>query len=180
VVFVPETIPTFAGFITQPTEGNAPLDVNFLYTGGNATHFHWYFGDGDSLYNTIQPTAQHTYSFAGTYHPYLIAWLHAPHCTDTFYQQVTVHPALNVAELITPNGDQHNDTWQIQGIESYPQLAVKVLNRWGDVVYSAQPYTNTWNGDNLPSGTYFWVVYPLGIDNTPEDEVIKGLLELRR
>jgi len=179
-VFVPETIPTFAGFIVQPPQGDAPLEANFLYTGGNATHFHWYFGDGDSLYNSTQPTAQHTYPFAGTYQPYLIAWLHAPHCTDTFYQQVTVHPALQVSQLLSPNNDGKNDTWIIQGIESFPNLAVKVFNRWGNEVFSASPYHNDWDGDQLPAATYFWVVYPLGFEQTPEEEIMKGYLELMR
>jgi gliding motility-associated-like protein len=180
IVFVPETIPTIANFIVQPTQGDAPLDVNFQFNGVAATHFHWYFGDGDSLYNSTQPTAQHTYPFAGTYQPYLIAWLYAPHCTDTFYQQIIVHPALQVSQLLSPNNDGKNDTWIIQGIESFPNLAVKVFNRWGNEVFYASPYHNDWDGDKLPSATYFWMVYPLGFDQTPIEEIMKGYLELMR
>jgi gliding motility-associated-like protein len=179
-VFVPETIPTFAGFIVQPTEGNAPLEVNFKYVGSNALHFSWYFGDGDSLVNSSEPIVEHTYLLGGTYQPYLIAWLHAPYCADTFYQQVTVHPTLQVSQLLTPNDDGKNDTWLIQGIGLYPNLAVKVFNRWGNEVFSAAPYHNDWDGDKLPSATYFWIVYPLGVDQTPEEEILKGYLELMR
>ena len=50
-----------------------------------------------------------------------------------------------------------------------------VYNEWGDEVYYAQPYDNTWsgtyNGGILPSGTYFYVFKPNELQ-----EATKGFL----
>jgi gliding motility-associated-like protein len=65
---------------------------------------------------------------------------------------------------ISPNGDGKNDTWQILGIEQFPNNAVRVFNRWGHQVFEQSGYNNanawdgTWNGKDLPDGTYFYVL----------------------
>lgn len=65
---------------------------------------------------------------------------------------------------ISPNGDGRNDTWQILGIEQFPDNAVQVFNRWGNLVFEQTGYTNTdawngqWNGKDLPDGTYFYLI----------------------
>jgi gliding motility-associated-like protein len=71
-------------------------------------------------------------------------------------------------EGFSPNGDGINDAWQIPNIENYPDNEVVIYNRWGNVVYQAQPYRNDWLGESnqaglaggkfLPEGTYFYVV----------------------
>ncbi len=33
-----------------------------------------------------------------------------------------------------------------------------IYNRWGKKVYEGDDYKNDWNGDDLPAGTYFYVV----------------------
>jgi gliding motility-associated-like protein len=53
---------------------------------------------------------------------------------------------INVSQGFSPNGDGINDTWMIYNIENHPNNTVKVYNRWGDVVFSAQGYRNTWDG----------------------------------
>jgi gliding motility-associated-like protein len=74
------------------------------------------------------------------------------------------------AEIFTPNGDGINDAWVIQGLENYPNNVVKVYNRSGNEVFSANGYQNDWEGffkDNskkLPAGSYYYVI-SLG-DNT--------------
>ena len=78
---------------------------------------------------------------------------------------------LVVSEGFSPNGDGNNDTWYIKGIEAYPNNEVKVINRWGNVVFQAKGYDNitkVWNGSTneglrlsgseLPYGTYFYIV----------------------
>jgi gliding motility-associated-like protein len=70
-----------------------------------------------------------------------------------------------VPQFLSPNADGKNDVWIIQNIEQYPEILVTVYNRWGNVVYEAQPYNNDWNGhyrgtnpESLPAATYFWVI----------------------
>ncbi len=85
----------------------------------------------------------------------------------------------------SPNGDGQNDLFDIQGLENYPQNSLTIINRWGDIVYMANPYNNDWDGssntginiagDHVTDGTYFYVFTP-----APGVEPIKGSLEVRR
>ncbi|MFN0034802.1 MAG: gliding motility-associated C-terminal domain-containing protein [Saprospiraceae bacterium] len=65
---------------------------------------------------------------------------------------------------ISPNGDGLNDAWHILGIEQFPDNAVQVFNRWGNLVFEQKGYTNSaawagqWNGKELPDGTYFYLI----------------------
>jgi len=84
----------------------------------------------------------------------------------------------------SPNGDGVNDVFEIQNLESYPNNTLTIINRWGDVVYHAEPYQNDFNGKankgmrigggTVTDGTYFYVFTP----ETGADPV-KGSLEIR-
>ena len=69
-----------------------------------------------------------------------------------------------IPTIITPNEDQINDLWEIPCVAGgkYPNTSVAVFNQWGAEVFRASPYRNDWqgtyNGKNLPEGTYFFVV----------------------
>jgi len=73
---------------------------------------------------------------------------------------------LYVYNAFTPNGDIANDFWWIENIDLYPDALVEVYNRWGDRVFSAKNYNNsydsawdgTYNGRILPSATYYYVI----------------------
>lgn len=79
---------------------------------------------------------------------------------------------LIVSQGFSPNGDGNNDTWYIQGIESYPNNIVKVYDRWGILVFQKSGYENTiapWDGRGntgqmagklVERGTYFYVLEP--------------------
>jgi hypothetical protein len=49
------------------------------------------------------------------------------------------------------------------------------LNRWGNVVFEKEGYSNDWNGDNLNAGTYFYTL----IVNDGEQEY-KGFIQIVR
>ena len=40
----------------------------------------------------------------------------------------------------------------------YESSELVVFNRWGRIVYQSNDYHNDWDGDNLPDGTYFYVL----------------------
>jgi gliding motility-associated-like protein len=88
---------------------------------------------------------------------------------------------LHIYSGLTPNGDNNNDFWIIDGIGEFPTNHVYLYNRWGDKVWEKNNYNNTdvvWDGKNmknehLPDGTYF---YLLSIDN----KKYKGWVELTR
>ena len=71
-----------------------------------------------------------------------------------------------IYNTFSPNGDGKNDTWWINGIEFYKTNGVTLFNRWKDIVNEFENYNNTsvvWdgknkNGNELPDGTYFYII----------------------
>ena len=77
--------------------------------------------------------------------------------------------------MITANNDQINDLLEFKYLEFYPNNSLVVLNRWGNVVFEKEGYSNDWNGDNLNAGTYFYTL----IVNDGEQEY-KGFIQIVR
>ncbi len=77
--------------------------------------------------------------------------------------EINVLKSFKVPNAFTPNGDGFNDTWNIEGLETYRNSVMNVYNRWGQLVYSNHgSYTEAWdgrrNGKDLPIGTYYYVI----------------------
>ncbi len=69
---------------------------------------------------------------------------------------------------ISPNGDGKNDALVIYNLSLFSNTQMKMMNRWGDIVYSRGDYQNDFDGNGntnwkdfndrvLPEGTYFYV-----------------------
>lgn len=80
-------------------------------------------------------------------------------CPESATALVHVHSGCTVwiPNVITPNGDGENDAWVISGL-GRSGGAVKVFNRWGNLVYESGHYGNNWKARDLPDGTYFYEV----------------------
>jgi len=69
---------------------------------------------------------------------------------------------LNVSSGLSPNGDGINDVWVVNGLDIYPDAEIKVLNRWGAVVYNYQEekqfWDGTYKGKDLPSADYYYII----------------------
>ncbi len=69
-----------------------------------------------------------------------------------------------IPNAFTPNSDGINDTWNITYINSYPNSTVEVFNRNGQQVFFSRQYPIPWDGkykgNNLPAGTYYYIVTP--------------------
>jgi gliding motility-associated-like protein len=98
-------------------------------------------------------------------------------CPDTI--------GLVIPEGFSPNNDGYGDRWIIRGLGKYPLAKVTIFNRWGNEVYSADPYGNDWDGRStngltwdgvLPVATY-WYVLDLGVEG---EEVRSGYIYLNR
>ncbi|MFZ5941350.1 MAG: PKD domain-containing protein [Bacteroidota bacterium] len=68
-----------------------------------------------------------------------------------------------VPQIITPNGDGLNDYWVLYNIDYFENSRVEIYNRWGNIVFTASPYLNEWDGTNtagepLPDGTYYFIL----------------------
>lgn len=93
-------------------------------------------------------------------------------------------PEFKAYNSFSPNRDGRNDTFVIDGLELFPDNKIFIYNRWGILIYTASPYQNewdgTWNGEDLPDGTYFYVFD--GNEAVPEkDQTLKhGYIQLHR
>lgn len=61
---------------------------------------------------------------------------------------------------LSPNGDSKNDTFDLIGLNP---KRVQIFNRYGVAIFEKSNYTDQWkgqssNGNELPSGTYYYVI----------------------
>ena len=88
-----------------------------------------------------------------------------------------------IADLISANGDGFNDTWNIIGIENHPDTKIIVFNTSGSLVFESLDYNNewkgTWQGNQLPDGTYYYIVELAG-ESTARKGFVTILLEVHR
>ena len=103
-------------------------------------------------------------------------------------------PEIEIFELVTPNDDQKNDYFIINGIEDYQNNILQIYNRWGVLVFESNGYPGPGNSEiftgysngritisedeKLPSGTYYYVLtFPS--NNNPGKSVYIGYLYLQ-
>lgn len=63
---------------------------------------------------------------------------------------------LNMPNVFTPNKDHHNEYFEID--DKLIGSSIKIVQRTGKVVYESKNYQNDWDGGNLPSGTYYYLI----------------------
>ena len=169
-------------FAPLPSSGFAPLAVTFTNTSVNNIFNAWNFGNGQTS-SSIHGNQE--YTTTGIYTINLVI-TNADGCKATISRtiEVTDKPVTLgvVPELVTPNNDGKNDVWEIKGIENFANSEVEIFNRWGNLVYSATNYKNTFDGTpnaksssgKLPTGTYFFILKL----NDQNSTVYKGYLQL--
>lgn len=84
---------------------------------------------------------------------------------------------IEIPNIFTPNGDGVNDQFVINGIESCEKRALIVKNQNGQTVFQSSRYDNTWDGGNLPDGTYYYQ-FNYSINNI--NELRRGTILIRR
>ena len=73
-------------------------------------------------------------------------------------------------KFFTPNGDTHNDFWEIKGLINYPQAKVSIFDRYGKLISVLNATKLTWDGkfnNNLLPADDYWYVMKID-ENTPE------------
>ena len=86
-----------------------------------------------------------------------------------------------IPTIFSPNNDGINDEFIVPCLstDQFPTNEVAIFNEWGDEVFRQARYQNDWQGtykgEDLPSGTYFWIV-DFGDGATPKS----GFLVLER
>lgn len=69
--------------------------------------------------------------------------------------------SLIIANYLSPNHDNFNDTWKISGLD-LANIDVFIYNNSGNLVYESRGYRNDWdgtsNGIRLPAGVYYYII----------------------
>jgi len=85
--------------------------------------------------------------------------------TDACNQQAEILFVISVCDTQFPNilnvhaDDFPNEYFIIDGLESFPNSQLRVLNRWGTLIYESSNYSNLtpWDATNAEDGVYFWI-----------------------
>lgn len=75
--------------------------------------------------------------------------------------------SLEIPNVFSPNDDKVNDVFipvQSKGIVSMTTL---IFNRWGEQIFKSESLQIDWKGDEVPDGTYFWIVDAMDANNRP-------------
>ena len=194
-------------FTISPDSGFTPLTVNFKYTGtDNAT---WIFGDDTPSALSKLPEFNHVFKYnsskdKGNGFVTYYAKIKMGPCEDLSEIIVKVPLILNIPNVFTPNGDNKDENFSIQGngimsaeVSIYNRLGVKIFSKTYDVsslvvdhtLPSGSSNTNNyimWDGKNMSGnkvddGVYFYVLKPVGTDGNkinPRSGKLEGSLTI--
>jgi len=96
-------------------------------------------------------------------------------CYNTDTLKIDCSPYIeNPPNLITPNGDEHNEYFKIPKIKK-GKWDLEIYNRWGSRVYYKKGYYNEFKGENLEDGIYYYL-----LRHVEDKKVFKGWLEIIR
>ena len=96
--------------------------------------------------------------------------------------------------LVSPNGDNTNDHFQIRNIDNFPNNEVIIFNRWGNEVFRMKGYSEvngrvfrgnsnrglTLSNADLADGVYYYLITPDTQKPQAASDLIKGYLILKR
>jgi hypothetical protein len=85
--------------------------------------------------------------------------------TDACNQQAIIPFIITVCDTHEPNllivneDEYDNESFKIQGLESFPNSQVRIYNRWGTMIFESLNYSNLtpWDATDAEDGVYFWI-----------------------
>lgn len=145
-----------AGSNRSIIEGQS-ITLNGKVSGDHIRYF-WtpsdYLDDPSKLNPTARPPEDITYT--------LNVWSEEGCPGSSSNVSIKVFKKLDIPNTITPNGDGINDVWNIGALEAYPDAEIKIVNRYGERVFSSKPNHMAWDGRykgvNVPVGTYYYMI----------------------
>ena len=105
--------------------------------------------------------------------------------SDIYVDKLDVIKLDNIMNVITPNGDNRNDYFAIEGIDGFEDSRLEIYDRWGKMIFSTDNYpagnikaakpVGAFDADGFEDGTYFYVI------NVNSGECVQsGVIEVLR
>lgn len=162
---------------------SVPLDTTLSYL--------WRFNNNDAVVHYANNTASISYSdslnFNSNKEIVDTLTIVVQNVCDSAKESLIIYirPYLKPINILTPNGDNINDTWIIKNIDNnaYAGNTVMVYDRFGNLVFKQQNYSNagawngTYKGSPLSEGTYYYLIEYLEDTAT---KYLKGYLTILR
>ncbi len=167
IIYEPDSIHVRANVTDVACDGSQPGSIELLPYGGTPPYsYDWENGN----------TTAESYNLESGY--YTITITDNNSCEkDTIIYVGMTDDCLQIATVLTPNGDGKNDVWVIKAADNYPQMQVSVFDRTGILVFEslgyAEPWDGSYNGKKLPIGSYFFI-----IDLGNGTQQIKGIIDI--
>jgi gliding motility-associated-like protein len=115
---------------------------------------------GDTLFPTIVPQPhQKIIDYTIT----LKSGKNGAECISSYvFHFFNKYPVI-VPNAFSPNQDNLNDVWVIQGLDWFPSSRLYVYNRWGNKVFEnedgyKEPWDGKYHGKEMPNGTYYYIL----------------------
>jgi gliding motility-associated-like protein len=148
--------------VSAGTSTTIPLDAT-VQIGGNPTSqtavsYTWSPGIYLNNPNVANPVTSNTFNVLFT-----VTVQDENFCIASDTIRVNISPEIYFTNAFSPNGDLKNDIWIIDYIEQFPGSTVEIYNRWGEQLfrtenYSSEPFDGKHKGQNLPVGTYYYII----------------------
>jgi len=116
-------------------------------TSEKSDEYLWTFGDG-TISSEFEPTIKFEESDA-----ILISLKSYRKFCEEEMIKYTSSMKTFVPNVISPNGDSKNDTFEV--ITDEP-INLQIVNRWGNMVYEKDSYDDSFTGSALSSGVYYY------------------------
>lgn len=140
--------------------GWTKIEGSFIAIGGEEYLTIGYFEDSLTLTDTLNP---YTGFIAKTSYYFIDG-----------VELIDLDAELIIPNIITPNGDRHND----QFLLNFPYEKVEIYNRWGNKVFESMKNDSYWDGRTtsgakMSEGTYYYII-------KTKTEKYKGFIQLLR
>jgi gliding motility-associated-like protein len=140
-------LPVSANFEAVTTEDNI---YDFAALPCSGCTYSWDFGDGSLSTDSI---VHHEFDGLDEYQVNLLV-VNSIGCTDQNDFTVVAPPYYFIPSAFTPNSDGINDAFTMTG-ENIEIFDLKILNRWGELVFESTDPSKTWMGDFQGKGEYY-------------------------